>query len=284
MAALNCHSCGATSAPDPNVSFINCEYCGASISVAAFYKGLSSNSLESLAEAGLSEDEQRTVARLVDDSSAFMNAGDLAAAKDRLESVLKVYPGHIPSRLNLAKCLLKETAVDVKQRCETVLNYCEIVAEHQKDTEITSMIDGIAFDMASLATSSVNGFETLKLFELSTKISLKHDARDLLINTFVEPLFEKFKTKMNDGINEKKSSFSPSTTDIELLCEMSRYNYPAKGYCLTLAEWINDNSGNVHRRTLDKVSNIMDAAEGYSGDYQVFKVGFFGITQSTNSV
>ena len=284
MSSLICHGCGSTNAPDTSVSYISCEYCGASISVAAFYRGLSANSLESLVDAGLSDTDQTQVSKLMEDASEYMNAGDIPSAKDRLEKLLQIYPKHIPSRLNLAKCILRDTNVDARERSKIVVNHCLNVPEPLKTPEITMMIDGIAFDLASLAIHSVNGLDTLHLFDISHQISGNNKERDVLVEGYVSPVLEKFVTKMRSGIKKKKSSFCPSATELELLLHISKYNEAGKSFCLTMENWISENSKKMHPRALEKLDDLAKIANDFTGDFVVFKVGLFGIKEELKSV
>ena len=146
------------------------------------------------------------------------------------------------------------------------------------------MIDGIAFDLASLAIHSVNGLDTLHLFDISHQISGNNKERDVLVEGYVSPVLEKFVTKMRSGIKKKKSSFCPSATELELLLHISKYNEAGKSFCLTMENWISENSKKMHPRALEKLDDLAKIANDFTGGFVVFKVGLFGIKEELKSV
>ena len=67
----------------------------------------------------------------------------------------------------MAKCILLDLSINKKERCESVLRYCSIIKSSELEPEVVDLLKSISFDMASLAKYSVNGLETLELFEMS---------------------------------------------------------------------------------------------------------------------
>ena len=82
MSSIICHCCGASNSPDPELSIILCKYCKSELSVLEFYKKLSSNSIESLKEAGLSDEEQKLISRLTEDAQTLIQVKDYKIARD----------------------------------------------------------------------------------------------------------------------------------------------------------------------------------------------------------
>jgi len=248
--------------------------------VASFYKDISTNSLESLADAGLSSDEQKQVSRLLADADAFLDIGDLKSARPRLESALKIYPQHTPSRLNLAKCILMDTSLDVRERCDLAVKYCQNVKNHELDPQVSQLIQGIAFDIASLAKESTNGLETLELFKQSMLCCESFSDRDHLISDFVSTLYDRFIHRIQNEITNQKRSFCPTMTDIDLAISLSRFDESAKAFCLTLYSWIADNEKFMHRRSIARLDALRVAAGGFYGDYVHYSVGLLKVSSS----
>jgi len=279
MQKLICHCCGASNSPNPSVSHVSCEYCSAAISVTAFYKDLSTSSLESLREAGMSEEESKQVSRLIQAAEEFLSVDDISRAKVSYEEVLKLYPSHLPSRMNLARCILLDREINMIARCESATKYVGMIAEHQKDPEILALIDGLAFDMASFAKEQVNGLDALSIFQMSKRCSLHMLERDTIVSDFIKPLKEKAIQKIRKGIKKDKRKYSPSATEIELLLQYADFDEESRGWCLTLANWLEVNSSKIHARSAEKIPALRNVSKGYAGEYVQFSMGVFGVSE-----
>ena len=284
MQGLICHCCGASNAPDPSVTFVDCEYCSAAISVVSFYKNLSANSLESLRDAGLSEDESKQISRLLQDAETLLETEEYKSAAKRYEEVLRIYPSHFPSRLNMARCILLDRDIDVMTRCEQTVKFINAIPDNQRDPELNTLIHSLAFDMASLGKERVNGLEALEIFKISRSCAPINEERDSIIQNFILPLREKAISKIREGIKKDKQKFSPSSTEIGLLIEYARYDVDAKSWCFTLIDWINQNKRSMHQRTVAKLPELESAVSDFSGSYVVFSCGMFGISEKSKEV
>ncbi len=274
---LVCPSCGASSSPDPEFSFINCEYCGASISVAAFYKDLSENSLESLANVGLSDDEQKQVARLIKNAESYLETGDFEDAKSQYKEILKIYPQHISSRLNISRCHLLDRSVKTLDRCEFAFKYVQSVKNSEKDPEITKIIQSISYDMASLGKETVSGLETIKIFEMSKNCNCESTERDELIDGYLKIKTKNFIEKIEKDLIKGKAKYSPKSTDLDYLISLSKFNLSAKAFCLSIKRYLEDNEKSMHKRSLEKITDLTKASADYKGEFNHYKSsGIFG--------
>ena len=283
MSNLICHCCGASNSPNPDVSIIKCTYCKSELSVLDFYKDLSLNSLKSLEEADLSEDEQKNISRLMSDAETFLQVNDFNTAKLRFEEILKIYPQNIISRLQIAKCILQDISIEKKERFESVLKYCNLVKMNNLEPEIVEILKSISFDLASLAKFSTNGLEALDFFEISKECFNDNPERDELIYDFLKPKYDDFKNKIYSNFNKNKN-YSPSITEISIAISYYKHLVEGKGLCLSIYDWININKKTIHPRSLEKMDDLKKASIDYVGKYESFEKKLFGIKQVTKSL
>ena len=276
MSSIICHCCGASNSPDPEKSITICKYCKSELSVLEFYKKLSSNSIESLKQAGLSDEEQKLISRLTDDAQTLIQVKDYKTARERFEEILKIHPQHSISRLKTAKCILLDLSINKKERCESVLRYCSIIKSSELEPKIVDLLKSISFDMASLAKYSVNGLETLELFEISKECFQEHKERDQMIYSFLEPKYIEFEKKIKSNIS-RNPNYSPSVTEINIAISISKFVSEAKGLCLTMHDWITINKKTSHQRALDKVEDLKNASSDFTGKYDSFEKKLFGL-------
>ena len=134
----------------------------------------------------------------------------------------------------------------------------------------------ITNDIASLAKYSVNGLETLELFEMSRQCFQEHKERDQMIYSFLEPKYIEFEKKINSNIS-RNSNYSPSVTEINIAISISKFVSEAKGLCLTMHDWITINKKTSHQRALDKVEDLKNASSDFTGKYASFEKKLFGL-------
>ena len=258
MSNLICHSCGSSSSPDGSAAFVNCQYCGASISVASFFKDSSTDTLAAISDAGLSEEESKKISRLFEDAEHQIKVSEYATARGNFEEILKIYPRHIPSRMNLANCLLFDTEQDPLERGKRVRDHLiNASADHQEIPEIIELKDSIAFNIASMGKNNTDGMQTIELFKISKQVSEKNEERDELIREFYEKLSPKITSRMQDGLKKLKGKFSPSITDLTIMIEGSSYEPSIKSLCTQMYQHMKKNKNKIHKRSLE----MLDALE-----------------------
>jgi hypothetical protein len=258
MSTLICHSCGAGSSPDGSANFTKCEYCGAAISVAKFFKDSSTDTLASLVEAGLSEDESKKISRLFKDAEHQIKISEYATARGNFEEILKLYPGHIPSRINLANCLLFNTDNDPLERGKRVRDHLiNANSAYQETPEIIDLKSSVAFNIASMGANITDGMKTIELFKISKQVSNENVERDKLIRNFYEELSPKLLSRVQNGLKKSKGKFSPSVTDLKIMIEGSCYEPSIKNLCTKMYQHMIKNKNLIHKRSLE----MLDALE-----------------------
>ena len=262
MSNLTCHSCGSSSSPDGSAAFVYCQYCGASISVAAFFKDSSTDTLSALSDAGLSEEESKKISRLFEDAEYQIKANEYASARGNFEEILKIYPRHIPSRMNLANCLLFDAEQDPLERGKRVRDHLiNAIAGHQEIPEVIELRDSIAFNVASMGNNITDGMQTIELFKISKQLSEKNEERDELIRKFYEKIYPKLTARIQDGLKKSKKNFSPSKADLTIMIEGSSYEPSIGVLCCQIHEHMKKNENKIHKRSLELLDDLEAAIE-----------------------
>ena len=258
MTKLICHSCGAGSSPDGLAHFAECEYCGAAISVVEFFKNSSTDTLASLSEAGLSEDESKKISRLFEDAEHQIKVSEYATARGNFEEILKIYPGHIPSRINLANCLLFNYENDPLERGQRVRDHLiNASSAYQEIPEIIDLKSSVAFNIASMGVNITDGMKTIELFKISKQVSNENVERDKLIRDFYEELSPKLLSRVQKGLKTSKGMFSPSVADLKIMIHGSSYEPSIKHLCTKMYQHMIENKNSIHKRSLE----MLDALE-----------------------
>ncbi|MDR1914922.1 MAG: hypothetical protein LBQ68_10650 [Clostridiales bacterium] len=218
MSALNCPSCGAGVSPDGSASYVVCDYCGVSISVAEFFKEGSTNTLQYFADAGLSEEETKAIARLSENAMLFIEASDYRKAKQTFEQILTLAPSHLPSRFNLALCELYSGEGSPLERAKASVNLSKVSAkDHQMIPQIFAQKESIAYNIASIGFKQENVFDAINFFQLSLSLVDRHTERDKLIADFFAGILQKCKKTMDNEFASKGKKYSPNRTFLEIL-------------------------------------------------------------------
>ena len=178
---INCHSCGASCKLDNTKQYIICEYCGGSISQVAFFKNVSVNTIEALAEAGLNDEESKKVSRLFENGKILFDSCDYEKARDQFEKILEIYPKHIDSRLHCVMCVLHDKNLSFTDKGDIALNYYKAIDQNLITPELNEIISGISYNVASLSKSETNSMIVFELFATSVYIQKTFEDRDKII-------------------------------------------------------------------------------------------------------
>jgi hypothetical protein len=261
MSGLNCHSCGASCSPDGGTYFVDCEYCGASISVAEFFKQSSSDTLAALSDAGLSDEESKTISRLFEGAEHHLQISEYEMAQRNFEEILKIYPRHIPSRLNLANCLLFDPKSEPIERAKRVKEHVlNANSGHEEIPEITALKQSIAFNVASMGSRLSNGMDSIEMFSISEEIAENNVDRDKLVEKFFESLYPKIGGRIESGLKQDKKEFSPSGTDLTIMIAGSKYLETYRNLCSKMYRHLNLNQRHVHKKSTDYLDRLKECA------------------------
>jgi hypothetical protein len=222
---LNCPTCGASSEPEGTACYVTCSYCASSISVVEFFRKSSSDNISSLSEAGFTKDEMTTIARLIDKVTFNLEISDFKNAKLSLSEVLAMHPQHLPSRFNLALCMLysgEATALErAKQAAKTVLAASQ---EHEMIPELLVLRNSIAYNIASVAIAQSNTYDTIAILNESYKILQVHSERDVLVYDFYQKVFQNQFLLFNRELKIKKKKYIPNQTLLNVVLAGAPYN------------------------------------------------------------
>ena len=263
MSNLICHSCGAGSSPDGLATFAKCEYCGAAISVVEFFESSSTDTLASLTKAGLSDDESKKISRLFEDAEHQIKVGEYGVAKGNFEEILKLYPGHIPSRINLANCLLFDSESDALLRGQRARDHLlSANSAYQEIPEIIDLKSSVAFNIASMGINTTDGMKTIELFKISKQVSSENLERDQLIMDFYKTLSPKLLSRVKKGLKTSKEKFSPSVTDLNIMIDGYSFEPSIKQLCTEIYQHMLKNKGSIHKRSLEML-DLLEAVCGH---------------------
>ncbi len=205
MSTLVCHCCGASSSPDGSSSFVKCSYCGTSISVAEFFKSISSNTIKALEDAGLNKNEQKNISRLFKNAKNYLKFEDFSKAKEVFEKILEVYPQHIESRLNSAICILYNKELSALEKSKIASKYCtKGIDPHQVIPEVQSILEKISYNLVTLALKEINSKNVAIMFNYSVDIIKKYPPRDEQINSYSKNIYNSLTKQFDDDLKEKK--------------------------------------------------------------------------------
>jgi hypothetical protein len=276
--SLNCPSCGAGVSPDGSAAYVTCEYCKTSISVAEFFRESSTNTIQYLADAGLSEEESKKVAKFLEGATLFVNSGEYLKAKQKYEEVLALAPGHLPSRFNLALCELYSGKETPLARAKTAVNIVNAAAaSHQMIPELLSQKESIAYNIASVGLGQMDVFDTIKFIQLSKSIVTSHAERDELIANFFANIEQKQRKIVLQEIKVKGKKYSPSRTLLELILAGSPYCPNLADLGATLLLYLHDEPTSVNSKIKDILGNLHKTVLTYCHDeIASINFGFFG--------
>lgn len=276
MAGLACHSCGANNQPDGGASYIVCQFCGSSMSVASFFKESSTNTLAALADAGLSDDESKKIARLFDDAEHYIEMNEYDSAKRSFEDILKIYPRHLPSRLNLANCLIYDNKLTPLERGLKVKEFIQgASAKNQDIPEILAIKESIAFNLAAMGEKLTNGIDALKLIQISAEMQPVHKERDALAKRFFENLHTKLDARVRQGFKDSGKKYSPTQNDIEIMVVGSSYCVAMANLCAAIHYHFKNNKDSIHQKLLLLQDRIREGAVKADNQVTVFTFSLF---------
>ena len=276
MSTLTCHSCGANNQPNGGASYIVCQFCRSSISVASFIKESPKNIQAVLVDAGLSDDESKKIARLFDDAEHYVEMNEYDSAKRNFEDILRIYPRHLPSRLYLANCLIYDIKINPLERG---LKVKEIIqgasAKNQDISEIFTIKESIAFNLVAMGEKLVNGIDALKLIQISSEIQPVHKERDALAKRFFENLHAKLDARIRQGFKDSGKQYSPTQNDIEIMVVGSSYSVAMANLCATILYHIKNNKDFIHQNLLTVQDRVQKGAVKADNQVSVFTFSFF---------
>ena len=259
MSKLVCHCCGASSSPDGSSSFVKCSYCGSSISVAEFFKSISSNSIKALEDAGLDKSEQKNISRLFKNAQNYLDFEDFTKAKEVFEKILDIYPQHIESRLNSAICILYDKNISSLEKSKIVSNYCiKGIEPHQIIPEVKTILEKISYNLVTLAHKEINSENVAIIFGHSLDIIKKHSPRDEQINTYSKKIYESLTEQFDKDFSIKKERYSPSSTFLKTILMFSKFHDKFIPFGLSVSLYMKNNKKNIHPRSFDLIKNFED--------------------------
>tara|TARA_B100000989_G_scaffold80962_1_gene57747 strand:+ start:604 stop:1473 length:870 start_codon:yes stop_codon:yes gene_type:complete len=254
-----CHSCGASATPSNKSNFIECEFCGSSISLVDFFKNVSSNTIKSLEEFGLNEEEQKEVARKFNNAEIYLESEDYEKAKELFETILDVYPQHIESRLNAAVCTLFSKKLNPLEKSKLAHNLCtKSIQPNLITPEINSQLENISYNIATFAMKELNTDNTFEMFLLSKNIINNYPPRDEYILKYSEKLFKTYEEKIEADLNHKKDKYSPNTTFLNTIINFSELYPKFSNLGLSLSLYMKDNKKNIQSKSLELIPIIED--------------------------
>ena len=282
MSGLSCHSCGGNNIPDGSASYIGCQYCGASISVTAFFNNNSSSVLSGVVVEGLTDEEAKSVARLFDDAEKYVRVGEYDSAKCNFEEILKLHPKHTPSRLSLANCIIFDEKIPALERAAKVKNYIQNSNEKYQDIpEILAIKESLVFNLASMGEKLTNGMDALKLIQISEELQTIHQERDALAQRFFGTLSSKVDGRVRAGFLDSGKKYSPTQNDIEIMVVGSRYSAPLANLCATMLYHFKKNKDSIHHKSLSSQERIASAAERAEEQVPIFNSSLFSGMKET---
>lgn len=259
MSKLICHCCGASAKPTTSSQFVDCEFCGSSISAVEFFKSVSANTIKALEDFGLSEEEQKNISRLFNNAEIYLESEDFEKSREVFESILNIYPQHTESRLNCAICILYDKKLNSLEKSELAHNYCtKSIKPHQITPEIQAILENISYNLSTLAIKEQDSEDTFKIFTYSKNIILDLEHRDKIIYEYSQKLFQSFEKQIENNINNKKDQYSPNSSFLNTILNFSDFypNFSSLG--LSLCEFMKNNKKNIQSRALEMIPKLED--------------------------
>jgi len=279
---LVCHCCGASIVPTASQQYVKCDFCGSSVSIVEFFQSVSTNTIKSLEDAGLDEDEQKKISRLFKNAETYLDSKDFNKAKETFESILDIYPQHLESRLNSAICILYDKSIEILTKAELAHNYCtKTIEPHQITPEINVILKKISYNICTLSQKEQISERKFEIFNYSKNIINTYEDRDKLINEYCETLFKSCNKQFENSINEKKDKYSPNTTFLNTLHIFSKIYPKFSELGLTVCLYMKDNKKSIHPRSLEKLSVLeSDFSKICKSKVKRYSFGFFGVKTS----
>jgi hypothetical protein len=283
--SLICPSCGASAEPDGSAAYVKCVYCSSSISVAEFFKSSSTDTLSSLMEEGLSEDEMKTMARLFDGAENFIQLGEFENAKNNFLEILKISPNHLPSKFNLALCVLHSKEGTPIERAEKASKYISMGAEeYELVPELLKIRDSVAYNIASIGLSQTNSIETVKMFDISKDLIKENKDRDDLMNNYLKDLFNKMKGNFEKDLQKGKNNYCPNLTLLNMISGFSKNSIEFANLGASVAYHIIVNKKNMSSKVKDEIPNFKKTIlERCQDNFISYDFGWTGLKEKTKN-
>lgn len=279
MSKLVCHCCGASITPTASQQFVKCEFCDSSVSVVEFFQSVSTNTIKSLEDAGLDDNEQKKISRLFKNAEIYLDSKDFNKAKEIFEDILNIYPQHLESRLNSAICILYNKELDLVNKAELAHNYCtKTIEPHQITPEVDTILKKISYNICTLAQKETISEKKFEIFNYSKNIIESYDERDKIVNDYCEALLKSCNKQFESNINDRKDKYSPNTTYLNTLHTFSKIYPKFAELGLTVCLYMKDNKKNIHPRSLEMLSVLeKDFFDICKSKVKQYSFGFFGI-------
>jgi hypothetical protein len=280
--SLNCPSCGASTSPDGSSTIVTCEYCAASISVAEFFKESSGDSINSILDTGLSDQESIEISRLVEGSEFYLSSGEFKRAKVNLEKILEALPGHLPSRFNLAQCELFSGEGTSIERAKNASRLVENSAQaHEMVPELLKLKEAISYNITSIGLQSIDARETIECVKISLALCDQHQERDNLISDFYEKIYVSQFVQFERELKEKKKKYSPNQTILNIVSAGAPYCQNLCDFGATLIVHLDKNPKSINPKIADIVPQFREIIYSNCSDkIRKVDVGMFGISYS----
>lgn len=277
---FNCPACGAGAEPDGSSSYVVCKYCSSSISVAEFFKEASSDTLSSLTEKGLDDEDLKKVSRIVEKAEFYLESSDFKKASVLFDEVLTIAPRHLPSRFNLALSELYSAEGSAIEKAKKAASLIENSAsEHELIPDLIAMKESIAYNTASIGLRQTNAFETIELLDLSRAIVPLHEKRDALVTKFFDDVYQKQKAVFDRELKSKKRKYSPNRTTVDLILAGASFSKNLSNFGATILLFLDENKSSVNNKIEAHLSELREKVVRHcSENVQKIKFGVFGIS------